>query len=205
MGIAHCGFESHRPHPHGRPSGRGSGSRCSPQTKNGLISRGRGCSSMVEPQPSKLVVRVRSPSPALMPGRILRLRHRSNRPFVNRAPVAQRTEQEPSKLLVGGSNPSGGASRGSTLGRFGYMVAVAQSGRAPGCDPGCRGFKSRRSPQSMFPRRRRGLAHPTHRAPAPAFGPGIRHQHSAPAFGTGVWRPRLAQPHRSSHRGGMAS
>ena len=27
------------------------------------------------------------------------------------------------------------------------MVAVAQPGRAPGCGPGCRGFKSRRSPQ----------------------------------------------------------
>src|SRR5689334_1339400 len=27
------------------------------------------------------------------------------------------------------------------------MVAVAQLARAPGCGPGCRGFKSRRSPQ----------------------------------------------------------
>ncbi len=27
------------------------------------------------------------------------------------------------------------------------MVAVAQFGRAPDCDSGCRGFKSRRPPQ----------------------------------------------------------
>jgi hypothetical protein len=39
------------------------------------------------------------------------------------APVAQRTEQEPSKLLVGGSNPPGGA-RDSNL----ITVAVAQLG-----------------------------------------------------------------------------
>ena len=33
---------------------------------------------------------------------------RSSGPVLACAPVAQRTEQEPSKLLVGGSNPSGG-------------------------------------------------------------------------------------------------
>src|SRR3990172_946642 len=57
----------------------------------------RGCSSMAELQPSKLVVRVRFPSPARWSGGNGRLG----------APVAQRTEQEPSKLLVGGSNPLG--------------------------------------------------------------------------------------------------
>ncbi len=66
-----------------------------------------GCSSVVEPQPSKLVTRVRLPSSARVDAgdghqvSILR------RPRC--APVAQGTEQEPSKLLVEGSNPSGGA------------------------------------------------------------------------------------------------
>ena len=58
----------------------------------------RGCSSMVELQPSKLAMRVRFPSPALVP-------------IGDPAPVAQWTEQEPSKLLAEGSNPSGGARR----------------------------------------------------------------------------------------------
>ena len=59
-----------------------------------ILSGRRGCSSMVELQPSKLAMRVRFPSPA---------RRQTC------APVAQWTEQEPSKLLAGGSNPSGGA------------------------------------------------------------------------------------------------
>ena len=60
---------------------------------------------MAEPQPSKLVARVRLPSSAP------RMSVSANRegPSGDRAPVAQRTEQEPSKLLVEGSNPSGGA------------------------------------------------------------------------------------------------
>ena len=69
---------------------------------------------MAEPQPSKLVTRVRLPSSARMDAvwvnvSILR------RPRC--APVAQGTEQEPSKLLVEGSNPSGGAAcrRADTL------------------------------------------------------------------------------------------
>ena len=62
---------------------------------------------MGEPQPSKLVMRVRFPSSA------------------RDAPVAQRTEQEPSKLLVEGSNPSGGAGGDPSI-----MVAVAQLGES---------------------------------------------------------------------------
>lgn len=102
----------------------------SPTYAEAALSCGRrGCSSMVEPQPSKLVMRVRFPSPALRTDRM------------ESAPVAQRTEQEPSKLLVGGSNPPGGAGFGS------HMVAVAQLDRAPGCGPGGRGFETRRPPR----------------------------------------------------------
>lgn len=109
-----------------------SGIWCPPSPIYPAASGTRGCSSMAELQPSKLVVRVRFPSPARWSGGDSRLE----------APVAQRTEQEPSKLLVGGSNPSGGALR-----RIPVMVAVAQLVRAPGCGPGGRGFKSPRSPQ----------------------------------------------------------
>ena len=66
-----------------------------------------GCSSMVEPQPSKLVMRVRFPSSAPAPD----IARACNLP----APVAQWTEQEPSKLLVEGSNPSGGAPTASSV------------------------------------------------------------------------------------------
>ena len=70
---------------------------------------------MVELQPSKLVVRVRFPSPAprINPDR---------EAMLGLAPVAQRTEQEPSKLLVGGSNPPGGAARlGNDRSRLGLF------------------------------------------------------------------------------------
>ena len=77
----------------------------------------RGCSSMVEPQPSKLVMRVRFPSPAQIPRRETGGRARSLHPRGLRngsfsplqsvvAPVAQGIERLPSKQRVGGSNPS---------------------------------------------------------------------------------------------------
>jgi hypothetical protein len=59
------------------------------------IAQTRGCSSMVELQPSKLAMGVRFPSPAL------------------RAPVAQGTEQRTSNPPVAGSNPAGRASKSS--------------------------------------------------------------------------------------------
>jgi hypothetical protein len=53
------------------------------------------------------------------------------------APVAQWTEQRPSKPLAGGSNPPGRTR--------GHVGSVAQSVSAPGCGPGGCGFESRRS------------------------------------------------------------
>ncbi len=80
---------------------------------------------MVEHWPSKPVMRVRSPSSALEED----------------APVAQWTEQRPSKPSAGGSNPPG--RRWLCL----KMGSVAQVVSALGCGPRGRGFESRRSSQ----------------------------------------------------------
>jgi hypothetical protein len=89
-----------------------------------LLLKERGCSSMVELQPSKLVAWVRFPSPAPC------------------APVAQGIEHLPSKQGVAGSIPARRANQDERI-----AVDVAQMARAPGCGPGGRGFKSRHSPQ----------------------------------------------------------
>ena len=74
---------------------------------------------MVEHWPSKPAMRVRSPSSALEED----------------APVAQWTEQRPSKPSAGGSNPPGRR----------YVGSVAQLASALGCGPRGRGFEPRRS------------------------------------------------------------
>ena len=81
------------------------------------------------------------------------------------APVAQRIEHQPSKLVVTGSIPVGRTSVTRVAGADGLariltgtafvgfdllfsMVGVAQLVRVPDCDSGCRGFESHRSPHT---------------------------------------------------------
>ena len=85
-----------------------------------------GCSSVVEPQPSKLVARVRFPLPA---------------PFL----CPRSSAGQSNGLLSRG--PGVRIPPGTPLNLSGlYMVDVAQSARAPDCGSGGRGFKSHHPP-----------------------------------------------------------
>ena len=83
------------------------------------------CSSVVEHQPSKLVARVRFPSPA---------------PYG--LPQLSWIEQCPSKAEVEGSNPSGSTKT------YGGLSSV---GRTPDCGSGGQGFDPLRSPHKNIP------------------------------------------------------